>query len=84
MAFEDQFLAVLTGYVFHSSQNVYKIIQLALLGTRRKNSNLLMRMLPCLAIVLEHDVIDNILKPTADFPQTAMEVEEYLKRHVSD
>ena len=37
-AFEDQFLAVLTGYFFHSSQNVYKIIQLALLGTRRKNS----------------------------------------------
>ena len=38
-----------------------------------------MRMLPSLAFVPKHDVIDCFMKLMADFPQSAMEVAEYFE-----
>ena len=38
-----------------------------------------MRMLPSLAFVPEHDLIDSFMILMADFPQSAMEVAEYFE-----
>ena len=81
-AFEYQFLAVLTGCFFHFSQNVYRKIQsfgLASLYMEDQDFPLRMRMLPSLAFVPEHDVIDCFMILMADFPQSAMEVAEYFE-----
>ena len=81
-AFEEGFVAVVSGCFFHFSQNIYRKIQsLGLTNQYMEDPDfaLYMRMLPSLAFVPENEVCDcfNILM--GEFPQAAIELAEYFE-----
>ena len=70
-AFEEHFLAVVSGCFFHFSQNIFRKIQSKGLTNQYMEDPkfaVTMRMLPSLAFVPEHDVSDCFLILMADFP----------------
>ena len=81
-AFEEGFVAVVSGCFLHFSQNIYRKIQsLGLTNQYIEDPDfaLYMRMLPSLAFVPENEVCDcfNILM--GEFPQAAIELAEYFE-----
>ena len=81
-AFEEEFLAVLSGCFFPFSQNIYRKIQsLELTNQYMEDPGfaLYMRMLPSLAFVPENEVCDSFLILMGEFPQDALEVAEYFE-----
>ena len=80
-AFEDKFVAVISG-CFFPLPNVYGKIQSEGLTTIYQEDReflLKLKMLPNLAFVPEQDVVDcfNILK--ADFPESALDFATYFE-----
>ena len=81
-AFEEEFLAVLSGCFFHFSQNIYRKIQsLGLTNQYMEDPGfaLYMRLLPSLAFVSENEVCDCFLILMGEFPQDALEVADYFE-----
>ena len=81
-AFEEAFVAVVSGRFFHFSQNVYRKIQSLGLTSRYIEDPgfaLNIKMLPSLAFVPKNDVCDCFDILMQDFPQAAIYVAEYFE-----
>ena len=83
-AFEEEFLAVISGCFFHFPQNIYRKIQsLGLTNQYMEDPGfaLYMRMIPNLEFVPENEVCDCFLILMCEFLQDALEVAEYFEQH---
>ena len=81
-ALEGNFIAVISGCFFHLAQNVFRQIQSNGLTARYledEEFSIQMKMLPSLAFVPEHDVIDSFTMLMADFPESAKGIAEYFE-----
>ena len=81
-SFEDNFLSIISGCFFHLSQNVFRKMQSEGLTNQYQADGeflLKLKMLPSLAFVPEHEVVDcyNILM--IDFPASALNVARYFE-----
>ena len=88
-AFEEQFIAVISGCFFHFSQNIFRQIQsLQSLGLTTRigpmedpEFAIYMRMLPSLAFVPENEVCDCFTLLMGEFPQSAVELADYFEKN---
>ena len=81
-ALEENFIAVISGCFFHLAKNVIRQIQSNGLSARYledEEFSIQMKMLPSLAFVPEHDVIDSFTLLMADFPESAKGIAEYFE-----
>ena len=85
-ALEEIFIAVISGCFFHLAQNVFRQIQWNGLTARYledEEFSIQMKMLPSLAFLPEHDVIDSFTLLMADFPESAKGIAEYFETTIS-
>ena len=81
-ALEENFLAVISGCVFHLSQSIYRQIQsrgLATLYLEDEEFAIKIKMLASLAFVPEYEVIDCFTILMGDFPVSGKEIAEYFE-----
>lgn len=81
-AFEENFVAIISGCFFHLSQSIFRKIQSEGLTTQYQTDHeflLKLKMLPSLAFVPEIDVVESFNILISEFPQSALNVAKYFE-----
>ena len=81
-SFENNFPALISGFFFHLSQNIWRKIQTEGLTFQYHTDRefvLKLKMLPSLAFVPEEDVPDCFTILMTDFPESALNVAKYFE-----